>query len=188
MRKILPSTVINLQRSMFAQYCNFFLLRWHQVFFVSQKESTNVNISLHATSCKSLLSLEHYHTCCLCPLDYSLLPGKLLLIARYLLLFLPAIPSNTYMCYFMQYQLGNAASFKVAALGGLMLWKKRKPGCLFRHYISSPTNTESSSYYYMYAVCSLWVRQGFQSRWEYSYSVPKRKIWQGGGAGGTLIT
>lgn len=59
---------------------------------------------------------------------------KLLLMTSYLLLFLPATPSNTSMCYFMQYWLGNVASFKAAALG--VWYFEKKSGCLFRRYIS----------------------------------------------------
>lgn len=50
-------------------------------------------------------------------LSIGLQPGKLLLITSYLLLFLPAVPSNISMCHFVQCQLGNAAFFKAVALG-----------------------------------------------------------------------
>lgn len=129
----------------------FLLLRWHQVFF---SVSTGISkckyqSSYNHTTSKTLLSLNDHHGC---PLDYSPLPGKLLLIASYLLLLLPGFPSNVCMCCFVQCQLGNAPSFKAAALGGLILWeknpKKQKTnpsGCLFKYCISKHTNTESSS-------------------------------------------
>lgn len=118
-------------------------LKIPQVFFLGQKESANASVSLYITCCKILLSLKHHHRCCFWPLNYRPLPRKLLLITSFLLLFLLAVPSNISMCFLMQCQLGNAASFKAAALS--IWWFKKKSGCLFRHYISNLTTTESSS-------------------------------------------
>lgn len=123
------------------------LLRWHlkipQVFFSWSKGIRKCKYQPLYNQLQDPSFLKAHHRCCLCPLDYSPLPGKLFLITNYLLLLLPAVPSNISMCYLMQCQLGNAASFKAAALG---IWCfKKKWGCLFMHYISNPTTTESSS-------------------------------------------
>lgn len=109
-------------------------------FFLVEKDLwMQVSAFIHLQD-PSFLKAHHRH--CLCPLDYRPLPGKLLLITTYLQLFLPAVPSSISMCFLMQCQLGNAASFKAAALG---IWCfKKKSGCLFRH-ISNLTATESCS-------------------------------------------
>lgn len=117
-RKGLP-LLLQIQISMFAQYFTLFssgdTWKYLRYFFLGQKESTSASISLYTTSCKIPLSLKHHHRCCLCPLDYSPLPGKLFLITNFLLLFLLAVP--TLVC-----ATWCNVSLEMQLLSRLLLW------------------------------------------------------------------
>lgn len=108
-KKRLPSTFINVQRSMSAQY-----------FTLSSIFSGSQGIS----KCRYQPSYNLLSGWCffpwssitdaLCPLHYS---PENCSTASDLLLPLPVIPSNISRCYFMQCWLRNAASFKSADWG-----------------------------------------------------------------------